>query len=78
MTSDASPMAHELRLAEMARALHWLPDVYLEVGHYRRTSYRLFTCLPDDFMRKNDTTAVRIEKLRRRAFDQPNVLGEVA
>lgn len=65
----ASPsIDHELRLAQMARALRWLPDLHLEVGHYRRTSYRLFTILDHQFCDANDAEAVRIERMRRVAF----------
>lgn len=73
-----SPLTHELRLAEMVRALRWLPDVWLEATHYRTTSYRLFTLLPFAFCAAHDAAALRIEKTRRLAFGEANVLGEVA
>jgi len=60
-----SPVSEALARCEMTRALRWLPDECLDVPHYRRTSFRLFTTLPTEFTDANDAEALRVEKIRR-------------
>ncbi len=68
MIVTASTLTDELAVAEMARALHWLPDVWLEVRHMRRNSYLMFTLRPMDDFDRLDACAQRVERLRRSAI----------
>ena len=71
-------LATHLKIAELSRALEWLPDVWLEDRALRFDSYHLFSLTTPDFYRSHDHFALTAERARRRAFQQPNVLGEVA
>lgn len=69
---NVSPLTHELRLAEMARALRGLSNIRIEDRESRFAAYR------EGFDPSCDAAALRIEKTRRLAFGEANILGEVA